>query len=533
MITQQPGKVMSLLSLLLHFAMEIASEFVGISIYRAVRGTADSTTGILDTAGRAHAPSFQKRKRDEAAFARNTAKLTAGVRKALNEQWLPSLGINQLADCIKSWWEMTAGLEAAERAAGEEAVRIHLIHIASIPDNARRTRYAASQRFCLRQESDYAIVKVKNGLRTAWGLVTNNAAPIADWHAEAAEDLGYMAGATVLISIAVFLVALAASTLRFPGLYPGKILIFALALLYFPLLGLVFLVRVRWNAAAAGWQRLHLGPIGDVPALNALTLLVEADVALNLARLAGDGVRVHRTRNADGEADTSFGLDPDFKWKFLAIKKAYDILWTIVNCELNAILFLLVFPIWWFLGLLPFVFLLGIQWLISHRELKFDWFRWFGTFCGYFWVVLMIYEAVAGLTDYPYPVLPAVVAGIIVMFATNGDKTETGEDGEPVARHSWWKSWQHWSNPAAVWATLLVLICPYVGIVWQLKRLVVDWNRACHNQLSGCVPPGIGQVNAAGLSSWSFDITHITFPQIVMFVIVIWVGVLLFKPNHN
>ncbi|OGF02431.1 MAG: hypothetical protein A3J07_01300 [Candidatus Doudnabacteria bacterium RIFCSPLOWO2_02_FULL_49_13] len=78
-----------------------------------------------------------------------------------------------------------------------------------------------------------------------------------------------------------------------------------------------------------------------------------------------------------------------------------------------------------------------------------------------------------------------------------------------------------------------MLICPYVGIVWQLKRLVVDWNRACHNQLSGCVPPGIGQVNAAGLSSWSFDITHITFPQIVMFVIVIWVGVLLFKPNHN
>src|SRR3989344_1875842 len=118
MITQQPGKVMSLLSLLLHFAMEIASEFVGISIYRAVRGTADSTTGILDTAGRAHAPSFQKRKRDEAAFARNTAKLTAGVRKALNEQWLPSLGINQLADCIKSWWEMTAGLAALLPPAG-------------------------------------------------------------------------------------------------------------------------------------------------------------------------------------------------------------------------------------------------------------------------------------------------------------------------------------------------------------------------------------------------------------------------------
>src|SRR3989344_7703148 len=106
----------SLLGWFFQLLSDTIGSFLGDVFYQRGAATPATTAGtaaahqIFDTLGRSHAPSFQKNKRDEAAFGKITTHLTVGERKAINEQWIQSrhVGVEQGADIIKSFWELTA-----------------------------------------------------------------------------------------------------------------------------------------------------------------------------------------------------------------------------------------------------------------------------------------------------------------------------------------------------------------------------------------------------------------------------------------
>lgn len=111
---------------------------------------------------RMEAPHFAKNQADEARFAQVIADLPTNQNKDLLEVWLPTLGQNQKADFILTVAEMTAEAEAGKSANWERAITL-LGRLARIPDNARRTTWAASMRFIKPREDDYLLVKLKNG----------------------------------------------------------------------------------------------------------------------------------------------------------------------------------------------------------------------------------------------------------------------------------------------------------------------------------------------------------------------------------
>src|SRR3989344_2944575 len=107
---------------------------------------------------RMEAPHFAKNQADEARFAQVIADLPTNQNKDLLEVWLPTLGQNQKADFILTVAEMTAEAEAGKSANWERAITL-LGRLARIPDNARRTTWAASMRFIKPREDDYLLVK--------------------------------------------------------------------------------------------------------------------------------------------------------------------------------------------------------------------------------------------------------------------------------------------------------------------------------------------------------------------------------------
>lgn len=135
---------------------------------------------------RREAPHFVKEMKDEAQFARLMNKLPPELQKALNEQWLPSLGNHQKSDVILSFAEMTVNPEGGQTSENIAQAVSFLTILGELPTNARRSQWAVSQRFMRENEDDYWIVKIMNQLKAtpqqlkALGTLLATAAAAAD-----------------------------------------------------------------------------------------------------------------------------------------------------------------------------------------------------------------------------------------------------------------------------------------------------------------------------------------------------------------
>ena len=188
--------------------------------------------------------------------------------------------------------------------------------------------------------------------------------------------------------------------------------------------------------------------------LHAAGLLLQIDIMRNIPRwLRGEPLKV---KDQNGRKVL---VSEPFNMELVMLQFAGWFLWILLNCFLNVIWYMLLIPIWGYWWLAFPTLLAGLTWVISHRELQFDWFRWFGTYMGYFFVGASVYM-LADHWKYDYPLLAGTVAFLIVMLATN---------------KKWWRKAGGWKWAAATVLTV-ILLSPFIGPLDRAVSYTFSWN---------------------------------------------------------